>query len=248
MSKKREIKGKEILETIENRWDVLYRDYPEIYEKFARIPKQPTVFEVIQQHFPLEGKTILDVGSGTGLSTFELAKYAHYVIGIEPETSMRDIAIRTAQDQNITNVRFMEGRAEDLPLDDESVDIVTAIGLASLHNEENIMRFIQESERVVRKGGIVLTANLASRWYGGELTPVILNKPREEMQDNIRDRVFPRYRYKHIDFFSTQDYGTVENAVKTYGFIHGRNAIEYIKKHKKTVIKWKARIHYKTIL
>ncbi len=28
--------------SLEGRWDILYRDYPEVYDAFARIPKRPT--------------------------------------------------------------------------------------------------------------------------------------------------------------------------------------------------------------
>jgi hypothetical protein len=32
-------------ESIENRWDILYRDYPEIYAAFMNVPYQPSVFD-----------------------------------------------------------------------------------------------------------------------------------------------------------------------------------------------------------
>ena len=236
--------GMEIPVTIENRWDIFYRDFPAIYDRFGRMPKEPTAVEIIHQRFPLGGRTVLDVGAGTGLSTFKLARYADYVVGIEPEASMRNIAIRAAEEQHIGNVRFLAGRAQDIPLEDSSVDIVVAITSGGLHNEESIAGFVRESERVVRKGGAVLTADLAPRWYGGELAPIILNKPREEMEDDVRDSILPQYGYDCIDYFASQDYGTVENAIQTYGFIFGRNAIDYIRKHKKTIIKWKIRIYH----
>jgi hypothetical protein len=67
------------------------------------------------------------------------------------------------------------------------------------------------------------------------------------MGDNVRDMVFPQHGYDFFDYFATQDYGTVENAVETYGFIFGRNTIEHIAEHDKTVITWKLRIHYKRV-
>ncbi len=234
-----------IPETIENQWDIFYRDYPEIYDRFGRIVKRPTAVEMINQHFPLAGKTILDVGSGTGLSTFELASYAHLVIGVEPEEAMRAVAKRYAVEQGITNVRFLGGWAEALPLEDRSVDMVVAITLASLYSEENIVRFAHESERVVKPGGVVLAVDLASRWYGGELAEIILGMPREQMEIDERDRFFPQLGYTCIECFTTQDYGTVENAVQTYGFIFGKKAIDYIRQHQKTIIEWKVNIHYK---
>jgi ubiquinone/menaquinone biosynthesis C-methylase UbiE len=236
-----------IPETIENQWDIFYRDYPEIYDRWSRIVKRPTAVEIINQHFPLVGKTILDIGSGTGLSTFELARYAHLVFGVEPEEAMRALAERYVAEQGITNVLFLAGRAEGLPVGDRSVDMVVAITLASLYSEENIASFAHESERVVRSGGVVLTVDLASQWYGGELAEVILGIPREQMDISLGDRLFPKLGYDCIEFFTIQDYGTVENTVQTYGFIFGKKVIEYIRKHQKTTIKWKANIHYKQV-
>ena len=238
---------KDITETIESDWDRFYRDFPEIYDEFGRVPKTPTAVQVVQQHFPMQGKTVLDVGSGTGLSTFELAQYTAQVTGVEPEDAMREVAEREAERLGIGNVSFIHGWAEKLPLPDKSVDMVTAITLASLYTEENILGFIRESERVVKPGGVVLTVDLASRWYGGELAEVILEKPRAEMEDELRDLLFPRFGYSLIEFYADQDYGTVEKAVRTYGFIFGKNAIEYIRQHNKTIIRWKINMHYKVI-
>ncbi len=236
-----------IPETIENRWDIFYQDYPEIYDRFGRIPKRPTAVEMINQLFPLARKTVVDVGSGTGLSTFELAGYASQVIGIEPEKAMREVAARSMVEQGITNCHFLEGWAEALPLEDHSVDLVAAITLASLYKEKNILDFIRESERVVRPGGVVLTVDLASQWYGGDLAEVILGMPRDQMNIELRDQLFPKAGYQCTEFYATQDYGSVENAVQTYGFIFGKKAIEYIREHQKTIINWKINIHHKTI-
>ncbi|MCJ7771171.1 class I SAM-dependent methyltransferase [Candidatus Bathyarchaeota archaeon] len=54
--------------------------------------------------FNLRDKIVADVGSGTGLSTFDLAKYARHVVGIEPEDSMRNLAVKNAEKRHIENV------------------------------------------------------------------------------------------------------------------------------------------------
>jgi ubiquinone/menaquinone biosynthesis C-methylase UbiE len=236
---------KTIPETIEHRWDIFYSDYPEIYDRFGRVLKKPTPVEFVNQHFPLAGKTVVDVGAGTGHSTFELARYAQFVTGIEPEDAMRAIAIREAEMLHLPNITFQPGWAEALPLADHSADVVIAVTLASLYIEENIIAFAREGERVARKGGLVLTIDLASGWYGGDLAPIILGQPREEMEPTLGDVLFPKLGYQTLDFFTTQDYGSVENIVQTYGFIFGKRAIDYIREHQKTVIEWKFRIHYK---
>jgi ubiquinone/menaquinone biosynthesis C-methylase UbiE len=241
--------GKKIPETVENRWDILYRDYPEIYEEFARVPKRPALRDVIRQHFPLEGKTVVDVGSGTGRSSFDLAPYARLVIGVEPEAAMRQVAVELAGQQQIYNVRFMGGTVQHIPLQDDSVDIVGAHTVGGLHDEENIARFTHEAERVVRKGGIVFSADIASGWYGGDLESVIYrDRPgKPDTGLDARDQFFPQYGYECLDYLALQDYGTVDHIVQTYGFIFGRNAIDHIREHGKTIITWKINVHYKHV-
>ena len=51
-------------ESIENRWDILYRDYPEVYEAFSNTPYHPTVYEQLPGIIDLRGKCIADVGRG----------------------------------------------------------------------------------------------------------------------------------------------------------------------------------------
>lgn len=145
-------------ETIENRWDILYRDYPDIYEEFASVPYSgPGWVDIARRLFDFSGKVVVDIGCGSGKSTFQLAPIAKKVIGIEPEDAMREIAIRIAREKKIENVEFRKGSAEIVPLTDHCVDCVVAIALASLYDSDNTRAFIKEAERVTRKGGFILT-------------------------------------------------------------------------------------------
>ena len=235
-------------ETIENRWDILYRDYPDVYEEFASVPYLGRGwFDVAQELFELSGKVLADIGSGSGKSAFVLARVAKRVVGIEPEDAMREIAIRNAADKGIENVEFRRGAAEHVPLDDGSVDGVTAITLASLHSRGNVVAFAEEAERVVKKGGFILAVNIAPGWYGGDMAPVILGESREMETDQVCDSTLEELGFSYCDFRQTQDYGSVERIVRTYGFIFGRDAIEYLKEHDKTTIEWTCRVRYKAV-
>ena len=235
------------IETIENDWDALFRDYPEIYDEFASVEMRPPIVASINAHFPLQGKVVLDVGCGTGRPTLKIAEYASSVIGVEPERSMRDVAVGRARERAITNVEFLAGRAEDLPLPDHSVDMVVAVTMQTLHNEENIRRFVQEAERVVKPGGSIVSVDIMPGWYGGELGPVIYGGPRRLVPgDEERDKGFGGLGFSHSDFDCLHDYGSVEKAVRTYGFIFGRNAIDYLRENEKTVIKFRYRMYYKS--
>ncbi|MBN1815421.1 MAG: hypothetical protein JXA14_26550 [Anaerolineae bacterium] len=52
-------------ESLEGRWDLLYHDYPEVYEEFESIPKAPDLIDVFAARFPLHSKIVVDVGLGT---------------------------------------------------------------------------------------------------------------------------------------------------------------------------------------
>jgi SAM-dependent methyltransferase len=231
-------------ESLEGRWDVLYRDYPEVYEEFGRIPKEPDLIDVVAERFSLDGKTVVDVGSGTGLSTFKLARYAGQVIGIEIEPAMIAVARESARERGVVNARFELGDAENLALHDGAVDAAVAITLA----DRDVRATAAEMERVVRPGGLVLRADVAPGWYGGEYNPIITGRPRDERPGpGSRDAILSELGYQALDVFLDQDYGSVERLVRTYGFIHSKQVIDYARAHQVTTVRWKMRARYKVV-
>ena len=231
-------------ESLEGRWDLLYRDYPAVYEEFGRIPKTPDLIDVIAERFPLSGQTVADVGSGTGLSTFKLARYAVQVIGVEIEPSMIAVARESALDLGVENVRFELGDAAHLPLENRSVDAAIAITLA----DRDVRATAAEMARVVRPGGLVLRADVAPGWYGGDLNPIITGQPRDETPvPGSRDALLTELGYEMLDVFLDQDYGSVERLVRTYGFIHSKRVIDHCRENRITTIRWKFRARFKVI-
>ena len=236
-------------ETIEQRWDILYREYPEVYDEFANVPYSKNDIDIIEKLFKLKGKIVADIGAGSGVSTFQLAKYARQVVGIEPERSLIDIAEKVLKEKEFHNVFFKEGWAHTIPLQDNSVDITISITGAFFHDANYIRKFVEEATRITKSGGFIITLGTAPFWYGGELASVILGKTRKTDLDpeGVADDVLTNLGFSNKDFYSVADYGTVDRAIKTYGFIFGRKAIDYLKQHQKTTIKWKYRIHYQQV-
>jgi len=227
-------------ESIENRWDILYRDYPEVYEAFSNTPYHPTVYEQLPGIIDLRGKRIADVGAGTGSSSLALTQYARQVIGIEREAAMLRQAREKVRGAGAQRVTFLSGDALALPLADDSVDLVTGITLA-LYPPEQYRDFIHEGMRVAK--GPVIYLGIPPGWYGGDLYEVIEDV--EKVDDKV-DRIFiEEFHFAYQDIFSDQEYGTVEHIVSTYGFIFGRKAIEYLKREKKTAIRWKFRVYWR---
>lgn len=220
--------------TIEHAWDVLYRDYPEVYDAFVSFPYDPRPIDVVARLFPLEGKVVIDIGSGTGRSAFALAEHAARVVGIEPEPAMLTLAARALAERRLGNVAFVAGSAEALPLPNESVDVVAAFTAAI---------DLVEARRVLKPGGLILRLDIATGWYGGELSAVI-DHPTPDLAAGNRFLV-EECGFAATDFDSVQEYGSTEAIVGTYGFIFGRNAIEHLRRTGKTSIRWRFRIHHR---
>lgn len=228
-------------ESIENRWDILYHDYPEVYEAFSSTPYYPTIYEQLAGIIDLRGKLIADVGAGTGSSSLALAQFAQQVIGIEREPAMLRQAREKVLGTSVPPVTFLSGDALALPLTDNSVDLVTGITLA-VYPPKLYCDFIREGLRVAK--GPVVYIGISPGWYGGDLHDVIDDV--EKVDDEV-DRIFIKeFQFAYQDIFSNQEYGTVEHIVNTYGFIFGKKAIEYLKKEKKTTIQWKFRVYWST--
>ena len=242
----REQSKKERPLTLEGRWDILYSDYPEVYEEFVSTGWAPNEHFHLYNKFNFTGKQVVDIGSGTGASTFDLTPYAKFVIGVEPEKSMRDIAIKEAEEKGITNVRFIKGFAENIPLPDDSVDYVTAITTVFAPPEEAIPRFIEEATRVVKPGGTIVYLGVPPGFYGGDLDHVIQDEWANE-KSPIADNEWRKAGFRFEDYEVEQDYGTLDKIIGIYGFIFGMNANNYLREHNKTSITWRYRWYFKTI-
>jgi SAM-dependent methyltransferase len=90
----------------------------------------------------------LDVGCGAGLSTAPLAALARQAVGIDPSHAMVRLAAAAG-----TGARFLTGRAERLPVQARSIDLMTAAG--SL-NWVDLEAFWPETERVLAPGGTLV--------------------------------------------------------------------------------------------
>jgi len=230
--------------SIENRWDLLYRDFPDVYDEFAAVPKDPEPLQVLMDRFDVRGKLVADIGSGSGRSTFTLAGAAERVIGVELEEAMRELAEAERARLGLAHVEFVRGDALDIPLPDSSVDIVTGITLP-IYPVEGYRQFVREARRIAIAGGWIVMIDIAPGWYGGELASVI--QAEEEVETRQSEILVHECDFSYEDFETSQEYGSLDKIVRTYGFIFGRKAIDYLTRHGKTNIKWRFRIHYQHV-
>ena len=122
-----------------------------------------------------EGDTVVDLGSGAGIDCFLAAQKVGEtgrVIGVDMTPEMLTKARANAESGGYTNVEFREGVIEDLPLEDNSVDIVISNCVINLSPDK--AKVFAEIHRVLKPGGKYFVSDIVLR---GELPEIIKNSP-----------------------------------------------------------------------
>jgi ubiquinone/menaquinone biosynthesis C-methylase UbiE/DNA-binding transcriptional ArsR family regulator len=102
--------------------------------------------------------TLADIGCGTGSLTFELARFARKVIGVDLSGEMLRRARSVARERALENIEFRQGDVLKLPLGPHSVD--AAFCVMVLHFLPDPARAIAGLCRIVRSGGSVILVDL----------------------------------------------------------------------------------------
>jgi ubiquinone/menaquinone biosynthesis C-methylase UbiE len=101
-----------------------------------------------------EGETVLDLGSGGGIDVLLSARRigpTGTAYGLDMTDEMLELARRNADEAGATNVTFLKGEIEDIPLPDASVDVVISNCVINLSNDKPAV--FAETHRVLRPGG-----------------------------------------------------------------------------------------------
>lgn len=122
------------------------------------------------------GETVLDLGSGAGLDSIIAAWQVGptgRVIGVDLNPDMCAKAEAHAKAAGVTRTECHEGRMEDIPLPDQSVDVVLSNGVINLSFRKR--RVIRELFRVLKPAGRVSITDIVS---GKQLSQSIVNDPK----------------------------------------------------------------------
>ncbi|PZS27808.1 MAG: arsenite S-adenosylmethyltransferase [Pseudonocardiales bacterium] len=100
------------------------------------------------------GDIVLDLGSGAGADVLISARRVSpggRAIGLDMTTEMLELARRNAAEAGMTNVEFLHGYLEDVPLPDASVDVVISNCVINLAADK--LTVLREAARVLRPRG-----------------------------------------------------------------------------------------------
>jgi SAM-dependent methyltransferase len=101
-----------------------------------------------------DGETVLDLGSGAGADVLISARRvapSGRAIGLDMTDEMLQLARANAAEAGVENVEFVKGYIEQIPLPDESVDVVISNCVINLSADKG--KVLREVARVLRPGG-----------------------------------------------------------------------------------------------
>ena len=103
---------------------------------------------------PLDGRSLLDVATGTGHTALHLAGSARLVAGLDITPQMLELARDAGRDRGLKNVRWLRGDVRSMPFPDGTFDVLTC--RRAPHHFPDLDLALKEMARVLRPGGVMV--------------------------------------------------------------------------------------------
>ena len=151
--------------------------WDKIAERYAKKPvPNEDVYQrklKITQDYLRPDMKVFEFGCGTGSTAISHAPFVDQVHAIDVSGKMLEIARNRASEAGVDNVTFERAAIDDLPIADESYDVV--LGLSILHLVADRDRTIAKVRKILKPGGVFVssTACLGDKlWFFKYIEPI----------------------------------------------------------------------------
>ena len=215
------------------RWACEYVGYQQ--EELDAIP-QSAVESFAGVGYPFQagvirpGDRVLDIGSGSGTDVLIAALKTGptgEVYGLDITDMMLDKAKDNIPKSGYTNIHILEGNAESIPIESESLDVVTSNGVLNLVPEKKTA--FGEIFRVLKNGGRIQISDIALKSEISEkcrMNPelwadcIVGAVPEDQYITMLRDAGFKNVEIiQHFDYFERSPDESTKKTAKQYGAI-----------------------------
>jgi ubiquinone/menaquinone biosynthesis C-methylase UbiE len=167
-----------------------------------------------------EGQVVLDLGSGGGIDVLLSARRVGptgFAYGLDMTDEMLELAEHNRLKDGATNVKFLKGHIEDIPLPDNTADVIISNCVINLSADKS--QVLREAYRVLKPGGLFAVSDVVAQ---GEM-PAELRQSMESWVGCVAGALEEReYRqlladagFQDVDLEVTRVYDTQELAEKS---------------------------------
>lgn len=189
--------------------DAYFADLSARYRSRNRFARRriANVFSLLPE---LSGRTVVDLGCGMGTFTIEAAARGARALGVDPAPAAVRAAAAVAHAEQADGAAFVQGDAVQLPLADDSVDVVLAADLTEHLDDVTLARVLREAARTLVDGG----------------TLVLYTPDRQHVFERLREAGIMKQDPSHIGVRTAAE---LRSAVEAAGF--GVERVDWLPSH-----------------
>ena len=116
-----------------------------------KIKETDYCFKKITDNIDLNGKKILDLGSGYGFMVVEGRIRGYNIYGLEPDESLNELLKYRLKKNNIDIKYAIKGVGEKIPISDSTFDVI--ISFSVLEHVKDVKKVLNECYRILKPGG-----------------------------------------------------------------------------------------------